>query len=512
MGAVNKGCTIMAQINYPQLLLILSLVPSFGAGLEISSFLTNSDSLALAESTVAVSPVISQVEPSLSKLNTTYQQFQDSLNNLLKELDKVAKDKRNADNAILRDTNAKLRAFYQAKLEFQANLQTSALPLPDNLIQISAEIDMMIQDLFQVIQPLDNGLKPENVRQIQEFLGFFAKRDISTQYYGIYGLTTQEEVALFLNGKNRLLEQKLNQLKQLLLPILALQGTSPSNQGNNAQIDTLIKQVEVLQQNNQKLQQQTNQLKYYLSFSLLVILLIMGSMFILLYKILITVEMNSNKSFATYNLTNNDLQIIEEEVLEKISQTLLFKGNHQDNFGDNENYLTSPKSSANHTNSNNQFYGLDESLLNQDIPVAWNDHTPHFVNAYDQLVESYNQNPQSLAEAETTIIANLMNNHVAEVPFGTTFFKKSNVGDYWIIVVDKLEYLVPKPNLKITETSYQSLECLFTCYGYKPQVNNQLKLLKPARVAATDEADTWELIQQGIVEFVPAKVASGRER
>ncbi|MDJ0729429.1 MAG: hypothetical protein QNJ33_05480 [Crocosphaera sp.] len=64
-----------------------------------------------------------------------------------------------------------------------------------------------------------------------------------------------------------------------------------------------------------------------------------------------------------------------------------------------------------------------------------------------------------------------------------------------------MTYLVPSDNLRVNEYNYKTIEDVFDCRGFKPNISSNFKLLQPAIVTETHEKNNWKLDKPGILEF-----------
>ncbi|MCM0591499.1 MAG: hypothetical protein HEQ35_21420 [Gloeotrichia echinulata IR180] len=76
-----------------------------------------------------------------------------------------------------------------------------------------------------------------------------------------------------------------------------------------------------------------------------------------------------------------------------------------------------------------------------------------------------------------------------------------NKGIAWVINIDGSDYLVPKPNLKINEYNYETIESLFICHSYQSGLCNEFTLNIPAKLLAQEKGEKWELSEKGELIF-----------
>jgi hypothetical protein len=125
----------------------------------------------------------------------------------------------------------------------------------------------------------------------------------------------------------------------------------------------------------------------------------------------------------------------------------------------------------------------------------------HLPNVYDELVDQYNKDAHHFQAAAIALSISHEESYLDDESEFTPMLllNADETGDYWATDYKSLEYLIPKADLSITTDNYSNFKNIFICYGHQPDTVQKAKLLKPARISSTEEADTWELVQQGIV-------------
>lgn len=78
--------------------------------------------------------------------------------------------------------------------------------------------------------------------------------------------------------------------------------------------------------------------------------------------------------------------------------------------------------------------------------------------------------------------------------------EKYRRGNYLIVKEGVVEYMVPKNNIKINEFNRETVALLFEFQGYRLGYSG-FKLIKPARVSAISEGETWQLVERGVLQF-----------
>ncbi|HBE21493.1 MAG TPA: hypothetical protein DEG17_09605 [Cyanobacteria bacterium UBA11149] len=129
--------------------------------------------------------------------------------------------------------------------------------------------------------------------------------------------------------------------------------------------------------------------------------------------------------------------------------------------------------------------------------------------SYEEFVEIYNTQPgfwlkQAIPVSETDESLNQRNISSSQ----SAVFQQNRRGNYWILTIGEVVYLVPKVNLRINEFTYKTVQSFFECRGYQVGYSSQFKLLKPARVSpvtiedkSIPTEDKWELVELGILQF-----------
>lgn len=444
----------------------------------------------------------------IKELDQTKNEFNQTLQLLLKELQVVVNTGKTKNLTPLQNASVKLDQLIESYQNLKQILEQSSLkPQPEvkNKLQ---NIEAILNRFSKVIQPLKSGVAPQKVQEVQEYLGFFPKRNINPKFYGIYGETTQEEIGKFSEDNFNKLSI---QIKQLNEQINQASGTVVTkNQLNNLQ--QLEEKLNKLESENNNLKSQVNQLRiqpknwflFYLSIFCSIIALL-GFIFLIINQKKLSQSLKPTK---VYNLTSNDLAVIEEEMYEKIAQQ--FKEQMrliETRFKVLEGTASFSKKIPHFSPSSE----VDQKLRiiatrEQGIANLEGGSTPKIINPYDNLVNDYNLSSEELIKQ--IIEVNPINQDLKNTPRedntlpAEIIFKKQIKGQYWLMKVDDFYYLIPKLNLLLTKLSYQSLQDFFECYSYKPGISTKIQLLKPARVAVIRNQEEWEFIQKGIIQFV----------
>lgn len=117
-----------------------------------------------------------------------------------------------------------------------------------------------------------------------------------------------------------------------------------------------------------------------------------------------------------------------------------------------------------------------------------------------QLVATYNHNFNLLSKKAVQVseTEESMSQHSQSATLETT-----RRGNYWIINAGELNYLIPRPKLRINSHNYKFLDKLFDCCGYQLGEYNEILLLKSAKVSVISIGQKWELVERGVLYFEP---------
>lgn len=435
------------------------------------SLIALNPTVTLAESspTPMVTQTVSQGE-SLTVMRQSYQTFKLSLTKVVQSLDRLTAQKGQVDVQLLKQLNTD----FQILVKSQTSLQQSFLNIPDYQTELQALNDSL-NNLSQVIIPLEKGVNKESITTIQKYLNFFPKRKIENQYYGFYGKTTQEELEKFLSQEINIFETNIIQLQnKIALGEKVKPTVKPSlssEQMISQDIQTLKSDIEEL-----KLIQARQQFLLWIFLSGGVIT---GIIFWINRQ---TKPQLLETPSKTYRLTHNDLIAIEEDLYTLVAKEL------RQQFQTIETRL-------------NELETIDEDGLTPEQREIFNQ-LPPIKTPFDELVNIYNQNPEVLA-SEITQVEVLETKVSLEETEGYVegYFTIAQDGKYWIVDREEGSFLVPKAGLNLNEEGYKSLQSWFECYGDFIASNGHFKLLQPARVAVMETASQWELLHRGILQF-----------
>jgi DNA repair exonuclease SbcCD ATPase subunit len=479
--------------KYLKTILTWTLVPSLILGYQPLLFKLNPFQLSLINPVFAQSNQVTELDENLEQLTRSYDDFVSSLIQYLDELQQSVQQKRSANLVILNDTYEKLQALSLA----HQKVNTSLIKLgntPENILKTSQKIEPIIKDIAKIVDPLKSGLEIAPVRQIQEYLDFFKRRNIDPQYYGTYGATTQEEVEKFFADKSKQLNANLNQLKiEIEREKLKLQTvTQPT-----PDLEALYQELEELRAENARLKAELSRYSESQSprfnwWLWLLLLVIVSGGIVLIYQRLVYDGLLDNKNNPKpYNMTHNDILVIEEEIYGLIAQEF------REQFQKLEQRLSqletgslpqlAPSSESEQTNN---IDNIDHLEIEQEATIL----TP-----YDELINLYNQAPELLSQDAITVTETEDSIYSPNGGgYDAIFFKTSDQGDYWIVRLDDSDYLLPKANITIDDRNYKRFKALFECYGYQVGQSNSIKVLQPVRVSFNGRL--WEFAQLGVLE------------
>jgi hypothetical protein len=485
--------------NYLRSLFIWGFIPSFIISSQIvPAWNIDSQNILGINAAIAETRSLENLDQNLSELDTSYDNFVSSLVKYLDELQQAVQQKRPANAVILNDTYEKLQALSTSQKKLTETIQKIGVTIPKNLNDTAKNLEVTIQKMANIIEPLKGGLEPEAVTEVQKFLDFFERRSISAQYYGTYGFTTQEEVEKFFAEKSRNLNNQINELKEYINKERPNWEKSLASSQPKVNIEALYQEIEQLKAENASLKEELSKYQQSKSpnfnwFVILVSLIVIGVLITIVYQTIIKQGLFPKKSDPKpYNMTHNDILVIEEEIYELVAQE--FKEQFK-LFEERLNKLE--KSSKQKVLTP----GITENaeLESNTSEIEFLKEQSTIFNPYDKLLTLYNNNPEELEKQAIQVTEKKQEINI-DNGFHNTFFEKSESGDYWIVNLAGNEYLVPKANIIINDNNYSSFQELFECYGYKQGESHSVKLLQPVRVSRNGQQEEWEFIQLGVIE------------
>lgn len=472
--------------------------------------------------TQAIAPKVAQ---GLLNVDLRFAELRPNLNAFLKTLGGAVPPGEGVDVTLLTNTSTQLQGFQQQLQDLSVILKTTTNPPGPEILAILADLDRLINEMRQMVDPLQKGLNPVAVEQVQKQLNFFDRRNIDPQYYGLYGPTTQEELEIYLNRRLEASETQMIALNE------AITGQRFGGKWSEIQtpllnhlrifadpsFQSLYSQMEDLAQRHHRLKREV---RFILYLSSLVLFLGGGGGCALLWLRHKQQRSQASPKIAgsrPYGLTENDIQEIEGEVYRRLVKRFpkalpphrqmlediplnadpldLSRLSEEEPISPvvtvSEEVLPLPQEAI-PAIPEWDFEPLDSSTPEEDIEGD----LPKFENPYDGMVRAYQDDPQGLA-----VVVVAWNERESAIP--EAILQPREDGPFWIAAFEGVHYLLPQPQWRVTPDNYPLLKRFFVCYGYRSGQDYRIKLLKPGRVSALEGGDRWEFVQQGIVEFEP---------
>jgi|GEM_PF-3650801 len=253
-----------------------------------------------------------QINETLNELKTASTEFKTSIKEFNTQLDKLANKQITEESIDFLTPNQKLE-------KLRATLQK--ITRKDNPPQ---DIALTLKAIEQVIQPLETGLKPEKLRQVQEYLGFFQTRNISARYYGVFGPTTQTEITNFLNARIEDLDKQIIQIEEIVSNYV------------EAEFNSTDKKIAYLQKNNQELTKELEQVYDQINqLSLLIYILLFITVtepiIWLIYQLINKVQEHNKQTddLSDDQLKPEDLQFLEDKLHSLAEDVYQHLNNHE---------------------------------------------------------------------------------------------------------------------------------------------------------------------------------------
>lgn len=210
---------------------------------------------------------------------------------------------------------------------------------------------------------------------------------------------------------------------------------------------------------------------------------------------------SSEETFEEVEKERSHIHIHTNVLLNQISMLISPLEKRLDNI---EQYF-STKTPNNHLNYDAVSYNKKPMPIPQEIQTSKPEFSSEAIEIYlslleAQLVAQYNKNSNSLLSQ--AIQVSQTEDSLTQTN-KSAFFQTTSRGNYLIITIENLTYLVPKPNIKFNQYNYQTLKNIFQCYGYETTSNREFLVLKPAVVNSLAIDQKWQLIKPGIIQFIP---------
>ncbi|HLO85393.1 MAG TPA: hypothetical protein VK203_10330 [Nostocaceae cyanobacterium] len=443
--------------------LIMALLVISTLSVSCNSISSNIDNqtISLANQTPANLASDSLKSSEFSKIEQSYRDFDNSLTDLLSELQKASDKKVNQAKINTNNFNLKVKQLITVNNDLLLRTQTP------RLIRIHNEIDVLLKEIQKIIQPLNRGLTIKNVAKLQKLL---ALTDLPAvrRNLGSYGTVTHTAVKKRLINLNDSLRDTIQQL-DIREPISIFSNVPESD-------------IQISQARNQQIQEQKAFSTFVTFFTGVLTALLLVWMVYLYQKFrkshtkqanYFTPNSNSRMDISQTTILQNStvLNDIPQETILQKSTVLNEKTFLQNRTPTNLEAVTS-------TSSNNVKLSQQESEKQE----IGNNYTNLHLVEVAETEKSINQRRCGMT---TEVI-------VEKVLKGK--------GNYFIINEEGIYYLIPKPNLKITEYNYQNIEIFFKLNGYQPANSTDFKVAKRAQVAVFDQ-NQWLLIEFGILQF-----------
>ncbi|MDJ0729424.1 MAG: hypothetical protein QNJ33_05455 [Crocosphaera sp.] len=214
-----------------------------------------------------------------------------------------------------------------------------------------------------------------------------------------------------------------------------------------------------------------------------------------IYKIIEEYEKENSKTQDNLLEINNKLVTFEEEraqIQQQLNQVpeLLTRLEQLEKYLKAKSYSNTPKNLSSEQEKN--IVKTTPTMTSSDRELSWEEH---------QLVEQYNNQKETLVNCNTVSETKQSSEDRRLGKSKTVILEKERRGNYWIVEKEGMTYLIPSDNLRVNEYNYKTVEAVFECRGYQPNISSNFKLLQPAIVTETDEENNWKLEKPGILEF-----------
>jgi hypothetical protein len=413
--------------------------------------------------------IISQITASdasdIKELTQAYNEFDTSINTLIKELKEVVEKKRDKNSVDINTPNQNLKLLREAN----DNLLAKNISKFKNTLN---NINPTLDEISRILKPISNGLTDQNITQIQNYLGLPDKDPSVQRNLGKFGKITQTAIQEFLNERNQKLADTIQELEKVS------QSDRTINDNNKpANLETENKQL--------KTEIDTFYWKYNLSVTAAFGAgICMGMLGIFYYQKLRNKGSNEKQS----SFANPEVQ----------EPTYAPNPNYQ-------NYTSQTVTPEPESKPQTKINPPPPQNPANTQPATSNGFNTKIIHnaSVTELITIYNQNRNSLSKHSTEVseTEESINQRRLGI-YQTAILEKvsKGKGSYWIINKQGIDYLVPKGNIKINEYNYKTVESLFNCQGYQPGVSGNFILVKPAQVTSISQ-QTWEIVDYGVLKF-----------
>ena len=463
---------------------IYSIIPMF----LLSMNLLSADQVYAVDYNINQNLIIAQKPNKKLNISQAFRDLKDAIKSFNDDIREVVTGNKNQDEVNSKNILKKLDNL---------NKELASLPENDQISKIVNNINSTISELDKIIKPLENGLTNDSVAQVQKDLNSFKKRSIKDNFYGSFGQTIQEEIQeeieLFTNNKIKELDTQIVSLESLLnkkeVKTTNAISSQPKKSPSKAKNDGL----------------ELNAVKSSLrNLTITVIILgfiLLGLIIFCIYRIITLVEQQRQ---ITNSLRNNhnqkfiDIDKFQIELNEIYKRVNNFDARLKQIESSSHNKTPSNYSSTSQNSPTSQ--PRTEPVYQPQTRIYQSYQLANISNTNIGLVSAYNINPNSLSEQAT--IVSESNFTAQQRRLGKniqSILESDNRGNYWIIIENNDEYLVPKANMRINEHNYLTISTFFNCSGYNSNSPNNFTLVKPAKVYRRGEQ--WELIEIGELQF-----------
>jgi hypothetical protein len=457
---------------------IYSIIPMF----LLSMNLLSADQVYAVDNNITQNLIIAQKPNKKLNISQAFRDLKDAIKSFNDDIREVVKKNKNQDEVNSKNILKRLD-----------NLNEELASLPENaqISKIVNNINSTISELDKIIKPLENGLTNDRIAQVQKDLGFFTTENIPERFYGTVGEKTQKEIENFTNNKINELNTQIVSFESLLnkkeVKTTNAISSQPKKSPSKAKNDGL----------------ELNAVKSSLrNLTITVIILgfiLLGLIIFCIYRIITLVEQQRQ---ITNSLKNNqkfiDIDKFQIELNEIYKRVNNFDARLKQIESSSHNKTPSNYSSTSQNSPTSQ--PRTEPVYQPQTRIYQSYQLANISNTNIGLVSAYNINPNSLSEQAT--IVSESNFTAQQRRLGKniqSILESDNRGNYWIIIENNDEYLVPKANMRINEHNYLTISTFFNCSGYNSNSPNNFTLVKPAKVYRRGEQ--WELIEIGELQF-----------
>ncbi|NJN72153.1 MAG: hypothetical protein HC799_04725 [Limnothrix sp. RL_2_0] len=505
------------------IMLFCALMVGSGGGLLVAEAFSPKLQVAIAQP-VETAPTDNSFLQGLLQLNQNFLTLQPQFRRFPTELEALDKQTKAFDAALFQDYNDKIQNLQQqiSTLETQFGQFTGK----QQQLAIKAELEklqIIVQNLINISEPFVGGFNPDSIRQVQEFLDFFDRLGLTDSSYGFYGSVTQTELTTYLNQQLTNFSATLKQLNQIatqgaIAPDLAtsinyLYTTLSLDSSSSSNVQTTIAQLEA---ENAILEKRIDNTHRIILFLPLIVMLPTTVLVFILFYYFGKIFQDKVSQPSNYQFSLNDIYGLEDELFAKLSEKYELKPRliqrRNDPFAQKLiSFANTTLEKPPATDEPSQPAAiLDDSELTSDPDLVMDgdfgddedDSFPvNLPNVYDELVDQYNNDANHFQPEAIALAISHQESYLDDESEFTPMLllNTDEAGDYWATKYKSLDYLMPRADLSVTTENYGNFKNIFICYGYQPDTVQKAKLLKPARVSSTEETDTWELVQQGIV-------------